>query len=138
MPRLYRDSPSDRLRRKPRRQRRRLQAASGSPLDEPDPGTPVGPAQRTGQCRRVSGFGAGELHYGRLDLGGWWHGEGIVLMRAPRLAKEHIRILVTGGTFDKEYDEIHGQLFFKQSHVPEMLALGRSKLDVNVQTLMMI
>lgn len=49
-----------------------------------------------------------------------------------------IRILVTGGTFDKEYDEIHGRLFFKQSHVVEMLALGRSKLAVTIQTLMMI
>jgi L-asparaginase len=45
---------------------------------------------------------------------------------------------VTGGTFDKEYNEIHGQLFFKQSHVAEMLALGRSKLEVEIQTLMMI
>jgi L-asparaginase len=49
-----------------------------------------------------------------------------------------IRILVTGGTFDKEYNEIHGELFFKQSHVAEMLALGRSKLEVTIQTLMMI
>ena len=52
--------------------------------------------------------------------------------------RERIRILVTGGTFDKEYDEIHGRLFFKQSHVPEMLALGRAKLDVKLQTLRMI
>ena len=50
----------------------------------------------------------------------------------------HIRVLVTGGTFDKEYNEIHGKLFFKQSHVAEMLALGRSKLEVKIQTLMMI
>ena len=53
-------------------------------------------------------------------------------------AGERIRILVTGGTFDKEYDEIHGRLFFKQSHVSEMLVLGRAKLDVRAQTLMMI
>ena len=59
-------------------------------------------------------------------------------MPASPKAKQRIRILVTGGTFDKEYDEIHGQLFFKQSHVAEMLALGRAKLDVRVQTLMMI
>ena len=52
--------------------------------------------------------------------------------------RERIRILVTGGTFDKEYNEIHGRLFFKQSHVAEMLALGRSKLQVEIQTLMMI
>ncbi len=49
-----------------------------------------------------------------------------------------ICILVTGGTFDKEYDEIHGRLFFKDTHVGEMLALGRSRVDVTVRTLMMI
>jgi L-asparaginase len=59
-------------------------------------------------------------------------------MAESRLARRRIRILVTGGTFDKEYDEIHGRLFFKQSHVAEMLSLGRSKLHVKVQTLMMI
>jgi len=51
---------------------------------------------------------------------------------------QRIRILVTGGTFDKEYDEIHGRLYFKQSHVAEMLALGRSRLDLEIQTLLMI
>lgn len=49
-----------------------------------------------------------------------------------------IRILVTGGTFDKEYDELNGRLFFKDSHLSEMLSLGRCKLDVEVRTLMMI
>jgi L-asparaginase len=49
-----------------------------------------------------------------------------------------IRIFVTGGTFDKEYDEIHGRLFFKDTHVTEMLALGRSRVDATVRTLMMI
>ncbi len=48
-----------------------------------------------------------------------------------------IRILVTGGTFDKEYNELNGSLFFKDTHVPEMLRLGRSRVDVAVQTLMM-
>lgn len=47
-------------------------------------------------------------------------------------------MLVTGGTFDKEYDEIAGRLFFKDSHLAEMLALGRSKLDLEIKTLMMI
>lgn len=51
---------------------------------------------------------------------------------------ERIRVFITGGTFDKEYDEIHGRLFFKDSHLPEMLALGRAKLDVEIRTLMMI
>lgn len=49
-----------------------------------------------------------------------------------------LRIFVTGGTFDKEYDEIHGRLFFKDTHVTEMLSLGRSRVGVAVQTLMMI
>ena len=49
-----------------------------------------------------------------------------------------IRILVCGGTFDKQYDEIGGRLFFKDTHVPEMLRLGRSRVDVAVETLMMI
>jgi L-asparaginase len=37
-----------------------------------------------------------------------------------------IRLLVTGGTFDKEYDEISGKLYFKDTHVCEMLRLGRA------------
>ncbi|MCU0395701.1 MAG: asparaginase [Chitinophagaceae bacterium] len=49
-----------------------------------------------------------------------------------------IRIFVTGGTFDKEYDEITGTLFFKETHLPEMLKLGRCRLDVDIRTLMMI
>lgn len=49
-----------------------------------------------------------------------------------------IRILVTGGTFDKEYNERDGQLFFKETHLAEMLRLGRSRLEVVLQTVMMI
>ena len=49
-----------------------------------------------------------------------------------------IRILVTGGTFDKEYNERSGQLYFKDTHLPEMLRLGRSRVEVNVRTVMMI
>ncbi len=49
-----------------------------------------------------------------------------------------IRIIVTGGTFDKEYNEIDGDLYFKNSHVQNMLELGRSRLDLNIRTLMMI
>ncbi len=53
-------------------------------------------------------------------------------------AQGRIRVLITGGTFDKEYDEINGQLFFKDSHLPEMLALGRCKLNLEIRTLMMV
>ena len=49
-----------------------------------------------------------------------------------------IRIFVTGGTFDKEYNELNGSLYFKDTHLPEMLRLGRSRVDVSVRTLMMI
>jgi L-asparaginase len=49
-----------------------------------------------------------------------------------------IRILVTGGTFDKKYDELNGRLFFRDTHVPEMLRLGRSRIDVQVETIMMV
>lgn len=49
-----------------------------------------------------------------------------------------IRIFITGGTFDKEYNELNGELFFKDSHLKEMLALGRCKVDTEPRTLMMI
>ena len=49
-----------------------------------------------------------------------------------------IKIIVTGGTFDKEYNPLNGQLFFKGTHVSEMLRLGRSRLPVHIKTLMMI
>jgi L-asparaginase len=54
------------------------------------------------------------------------------------MATGRIRILVTGGTFDKEYNELTGELFFQNTHVRDMLKLGRCLLDVDVETLMMI
>jgi L-asparaginase len=50
----------------------------------------------------------------------------------------NIRIFVTGGTFDKEYNELDGTLFFKDTHVQEMLSLGRCKVHSDIRTLMMI
>ncbi|MBU6306536.1 MAG: asparaginase [Chitinophagales bacterium] len=49
-----------------------------------------------------------------------------------------VRIFITGGTFDKEYNEITGQLFFKDTHINDLLSLGRSKVNVTIQTLMMV
>ncbi len=49
-----------------------------------------------------------------------------------------IKLFVTGGTFDKEYNELNGQLFFKDSHINEILKLGRSRLELSVRTLMLI
>jgi L-asparaginase len=51
---------------------------------------------------------------------------------------EAIRVFVTGGTFDKEYNELTGRLFFQESHLPEMLRLGRARLDLELRTLMMV
>ncbi len=50
----------------------------------------------------------------------------------------NIRIFVTGGTFDKEYNELTGELYFKDTHIPQMLRLGRCRLAVDIRTLMMI
>ena len=49
-----------------------------------------------------------------------------------------VRVFVTGGTFDKEYNELEGKLYFRDTHLPEMLALGRCKVNVDIRTLMMI
>ncbi len=51
---------------------------------------------------------------------------------------EPIQVFVTGGTFDKEYDFITGNLFFKDTHLPKMFQRGRSTLDIDVKTLMMV
>ncbi|MEN9834758.1 MAG: hypothetical protein RL011_951 [Pseudomonadota bacterium] len=49
-----------------------------------------------------------------------------------------IRVFVTGGTFDKKYNELDGSLVFGDTHVSEILSLGRSKLPIKVRTLMMV
>ena len=49
-----------------------------------------------------------------------------------------VKIFVTGGTFDKEYNELTGELFFKDTHIRDMLRLGRCRLEVDIETLMMI
>ena len=49
-----------------------------------------------------------------------------------------IRIFITGGTFDKEYNELTGQLYFKDTHLPNLLEMGRNRVTVEIRTLMMI
>ncbi len=49
-----------------------------------------------------------------------------------------VRVFVTGGTFDKEYDELRGTLDFRETHVQAMLTRGRCGLTVTVQVLMMV
>jgi len=48
-----------------------------------------------------------------------------------------VLVFVTGGTFDKEYNELNGQLYLKDTHLPEMLRLGRCRVNVEIETLMM-
>jgi len=54
------------------------------------------------------------------------------------MPSQPLRVIVTGGTFDKEYDELGGRLYFKDTHLHEMLRLARCRVEVAVQTLMMI
>jgi len=48
-----------------------------------------------------------------------------------------IEIFITGGTFDKEYNEITGTLFFENTHLPKMLERSRCRLPIKVSKLMM-
>src|SRR5262249_49555759 len=57
--------------------------------------------------------------------------------RSP-MDSDQIQLFVTGGTFDKEYNELTGELYFRQTHIADMLRLGRCRLSVAVETLMMI
>ncbi len=49
-----------------------------------------------------------------------------------------IQIFVTGGTFDKDYNYITGELYFKNTHLHDMLVRGRCCVPTDVKTLMMI
>ena len=51
---------------------------------------------------------------------------------------KYIKIFTTGGTFDKEFNEIDGKLYFKETSIYDLLKLGRSQLNVKIETLMMI
>lgn len=57
---------------------------------------------------------------------------------APKHKPMNIRIFITGGTFDKEYNELNGQLFFKDTHLHDLLEMGRNKVAVEIRTLMMV
>src|SRR5262245_25276148 len=59
-------------------------------------------------------------------------------MERDGFSRAMIRVRVTGGPFDKQYDELRGVLSFGETHVPEMLRLGRSRVEVALETLMMI
>src|SRR4051812_5561011 len=106
----------------------------------------IGPTRRCKYLTRCwLGLPPAVRHYNpgrRTHLPFWSDGCSYVI--GVRWAEAHgetcmkIRILVTGGTFDKEYDELTGRLYFQETHLPEMLRLGRSRLDLAIETVMMI
>ena len=49
-----------------------------------------------------------------------------------------IQVFVTGGTFDKEYNYITGELYFKDTHLMEMFERGRCEVEIDIKTLMMV
>lgn len=53
------------------------------------------------------------------------------------MTTSRLRLLVTGGTFDKQYDELNGTLAFGQTHVQDVLARGRCRVDLAVEVLML-
>src|SRR5215211_6399633 len=63
---------------------------------------------------------------------------GRCLQKSRRGVGRMIRVLITGGTFDKEYDELKGQLYFNATHLPEMLRLGRCRVPVEAETVMLV
>lgn len=48
-----------------------------------------------------------------------------------------IRLLVTGGTFDKQYDELNGTLAFGNTHVEDVLRRGRNDVPIVAEVLML-
>ena len=60
------------------------------------------------------------------------------LFSPPKLLAMAIRIFITGGTFDKEYNEITGQLYFNDTHMHDLLEMGRCRVQVEIRTLMMV
>lgn len=51
---------------------------------------------------------------------------------------EKVKIFVTGGTFDKHYDEIKQKLVFNDTSVPQVLKQGRCLVQIEIRTLMMV
>jgi L-asparaginase len=48
-----------------------------------------------------------------------------------------MKILITGGTLDKQYNPLNGALIFNQSSVTDMLAQSRNTLEIDIDTLML-
>ncbi|MGS0741812.1 asparaginase domain-containing protein [Glaciimonas sp. GG7] len=52
-----------------------------------------------------------------------------------QMTPRSLRIIATGGTFDKHYDEIAGKLTFAESHLPQVIARSRMTVEVALEQL---
>ena len=52
--------------------------------------------------------------------------------------RPEVQLYVTGGTFDKEYNYITGELYFKNTHLQDMIERGRCTIRTDIKTLMMV
>lgn len=48
-----------------------------------------------------------------------------------------IKLLLTGGTIDKHYNQSNGELHFVDSHIADILKLGRNKSDIEIQKILL-
>ena len=48
-----------------------------------------------------------------------------------------IKLIITGGTLDKHYNELNGELYFPATHLPTMLKQARCSVELDMQQLML-
>ena len=49
-----------------------------------------------------------------------------------------VRLLITGGTIDKVYNQSNGELEFDETHFPEMVKRSRVEVDLTLEEIMLI
>ncbi|MEE9310678.1 MAG: asparaginase domain-containing protein [Cocleimonas sp.] len=49
-----------------------------------------------------------------------------------------IKLILTGGTIDKYYNESNGELDFAETHMPDLLALGRNRAELDIEQMMFL
>lgn len=54
-------------------------------------------------------------------------------MKLKQKQQKTIRIIITGGTFDKQYDELRGELTLRKTHLPEILKQVRCTIPITLE-----
>ena len=49
-----------------------------------------------------------------------------------------VRLLITGGTIDKVYNQSNGELEFDKTHFPEMVKRSRVEVDLTLEEIMLL